>query len=144
MNIVKNQNNKYNIFVTSLIFTFFISSTFTAIIYFIFINLINFFNLENIFVVKNFNIFIGLIISNFYLTFEGFLKGNLNYKILSFCNLIFYSVSISIPSLLVLYNYNINLFLFSILIKLLVITIMLVFILKNIKIVRFVYQIFCK
>ena len=45
MNIVKNQNNKYNIFVISLIFTFFISSTFTAIIYFIFINLINFFNL---------------------------------------------------------------------------------------------------
>ena len=138
MNIVKNQNNKYNIFVTSLIFTFFISSTFTAIIYFIFINLINFFNLENIFVVKNFNIFIKLNFSNFYFPFEGFLKGNLNYKILSFCNLIFYSVSISIPSLLVLYNYNINLFLFSILIKLLVITIMLVFILKNIKIVRFV------
>ena len=63
----------------------------------------------------------GSIITIFFITFEGILQGNQKFKSISIFNLIFFSLSISIPSILLIYNKNLtleNLILISIMIKL--------------------------
>ena len=79
-------------------------------------------------------LFIGSIITIFFVTFEGILQGNRKFKSISILNLFFFSFSISIPSILLIYNKNFsleNLILISILIKLFSVLIMFLIIRNN-------------
>ncbi len=79
------------------------------------------------------HLFIGSIITIFFITFEGILQGNRKFKSISILNLLFFSFSISIPSILLIYNNELslqNLILISIFIKFFSIFIMF-FIIKN-------------
>ena len=79
-------------------------------------------------------LFIGSIITIFFITFEGILQGNRKFKSISILNLFFFSFSISIPSLVLIYNQNLtleNLIFISILIKFFSILIMLLIINNN-------------
>ena len=87
---------------------------------------------------KYFNIvsyfFFGSIITIFFVTLEGILQGKRKFRYISIFNLSFFSLSISVPSILLAYNYNLtfeNLILTSILIKLLSVLMMFVIIKKN-------------
>ena len=65
-------------------------------------------------------LFLGSVITIFFITFEGILQGNKKFKSISILNLFFFSFSISIPSILLSYNQNLsleNLIFISILIK---------------------------
>ena len=53
--------------------------------------------------------FIGLIISIIYLTFEGILQANKSFKDISLINFAFYSLSLSLPSILLIIFNNLNL-----------------------------------
>ena len=78
--------------------------------------------------------FIGILVTLFYISLEGILQGNQKFKSLSFYNFIFYSLSMSIPSLSLIYFKNIsleNLILLSVLIKSSVIFMMFYAIIKN-------------
>ena len=78
--------------------------------------------------------FIAVITTLFYVSLEGILQGNRKFKSLSFYNLIFYSLSMSIPSLSLIYFKNSgleNLILLSVLIKLSTILIMFFVIINN-------------
>ena len=78
-------------------------------------------------------LFVGSIITIFFITFEGILQGNRKFKSISILNLLFFSFSISIPSILLIYNNELslqNLIFISILIKFFSIFIMF-FIIKN-------------
>lgn len=78
--------------------------------------------------------FIGILVTLFYISLEGILQGNQKFKSLSFYNFIFYSLSMSIPSLSLIYFKNIsleNLILLSVLIKSSVIFMMFFAIIKN-------------
>mgnify|MGYP001444404208 CR=1 FL=1 len=76
---------------------------------------------------------IGFIITIFFITFEGILQGNKKFKSISIFNLFFFSLSVSIPSLLLIYNKDLligNLIFISLLIKFFSILAMF-FIIKN-------------
>ena len=78
--------------------------------------------------------FIGILVTLFYISLEGVLQGNQKFKSLSFYNFIFYSLSMSIPSLTLIYFKNSsleNLILLSVVIKLSVIFMMFFTIIKN-------------
>ena len=92
--------------------------------------LINFFIIKNSnFYVYSFLLLIGSIITIFFISIEGILQGNRKFEIVSVLNLFFFSLSFSVPSLLLLINNNfslVELIMFSILIKLT--TVILIFI----------------
>ena len=78
--------------------------------------------------------FFGSIITIFFMTLEGILQGNQKFKYISIFNLLFFSLSISVPSILLAYNYNLtleNLILISIIIKLLSVLMMFLIIKKD-------------
>ena len=78
--------------------------------------------------------FLGSIITIFFITLEGILQGNRKFKYISIFNLSFFSLSISVPSILLIYNYNLtleNLISISIIIKFLSVLIMFFIIKKN-------------
>ena len=56
-----------------------------------------------------FHLFFGSIITIFFITFEGILQGNRKFKTISILNLFFFSLSISVPSILLIYNENLTL-----------------------------------
>ena len=65
-------------------------------------------------------LFLGSIITIFFVTFEGILQGNKKFKSISILNLLFFSFSTSIPSILLIHNKNLsleNLIFISLLIK---------------------------
>ncbi len=65
-------------------------------------------------------LFLGSIITIFFVTFEGILQGNKKFKSISILNLFFFSLSTSIPSILLINNKNLsleNLIFISLLIK---------------------------
>ena len=77
---------------------------------------------------------IGIIISLLFLCFEGIFLGNENFKYLSFFNFIFYSISLSGPSLILIFNNNLtleNLILLSCIIKLLTVLVMFFILIKK-------------
>ena len=51
----------------------------------------------------------GSIITIFFVTFEGILQGNRKFKSISILNLFFFSLSFSIPSIMLIYEKNLNL-----------------------------------
>ena len=78
--------------------------------------------------------FVGILTTLFYVSFEGVLQGNQKFKSLSFYNFIFYSLSMSLPSLSLIYFKESsleNLILLSVLIKLSTILIMFYIIIQN-------------
>lgn len=128
INIAKKNSKKHDIIFTSILLTGIFSTILSLLFYYSLIYFINYFDLENIEKLKNIEILFGLIITNFYLTLEGILKGDLNYKSLSILNLLFYSVSLSSPALLVFYQINLEIFTISIFIKLFVVIVMFILI----------------
>ena len=54
-------------------------------------------------------LFLGSIITLFFITFEGILQGNRKFKIISISNLLFFSLSISLPSILLAYDKSLTL-----------------------------------
>jgi len=50
------------------------------------------------------HLFIGSLITIFFITFEGILQGNRKFKSISILNLFFFSLSISIPSIILIFN----------------------------------------
>ena len=88
-------------------------------------------NFNNIFIIG-----IGLSLTIFYLTLEGILQGFRNFKLLSFVNFVFYTLSLNVPSIVLLSNNNFNfevLIKFSILIKIFSIIIILFYLKKFFK-----------
>ena len=78
--------------------------------------------------------FVGILTTIFYVSFEGVLQGNQKFKSLSFYNFIFYSLSMSVPSISLIYFKESsleNLILLSVLIKLSTILIMFYIIIQN-------------
>ena len=78
--------------------------------------------------------FIAVLVTLFYISLEGIFQGNQRFKSLSFYNFIFYSLSMSVPSLSLIYFKNNsleNLILISVLIKLSTIFLMFLLIIKN-------------
>jgi O-antigen/teichoic acid export membrane protein len=108
------------IFFTVFVLIFFLRETF-------FNNYTKYFNIVSYF-------FFGSIITIFFVTLEGILQGKRKFKYISIFNLSFFSLSISVPSILLAYNYNLtleNLILISILIKLSSVLMMFAIIKKN-------------
>ena len=98
-----------------------------------FLKEIFFYNLTEYFRIISY-LFFGSIITIFFITLEGILQGNRKFKSISIFNLFFFSLSISIPSILLIYNRNLtleNLILISVLIKLISILIMFLIIKNN-------------
>ena len=65
-------------------------------------------------------LFLGSIITIFFVTFEGILQGNKKFNYINILNLLFFSFSTSIPSILLIHNKNLfleNLIFISLLIK---------------------------
>ena len=115
----------YTTNISIIIFTFFILMFFFRETFFF--NYAKYFNIISYF-------FFGSIITIFFMTLEGILQGNRKFKYISIFNLLFYSLSISIPSILLAYNYNLtleNLILISIIIKLLSVLMMFLIIKKD-------------
>ncbi len=67
-----------------------------------------FFNNSNLFEYL-FYLFLGSIITIFFLSIEGVLQGNRKFEIISLINLSFFSFSFSVPSLMLILNSNLNL-----------------------------------
>ncbi len=79
-------------------------------------------------------LFFGIVLSILYSSFEGIFQGNQKFKSLSIFNLIFYSLSLSLPSLMLIYkqNFTLNELIFlSLLIKLITILFMILSIISN-------------
>lgn len=111
--------------ISIVIFAVFISMFFLRETFFY--NYTKYFNIVSYF-------FFGSIITIFFVTLEGILQGNQKFRYISIFNLSFFSLSISVPSILLAYNYNLtleNLILISMLIKLLSILMMFLIIKKN-------------
>ncbi len=111
--------------ISIIIFTFFILMFFFRETFFY--NYAKYFNIILYF-------FFGSIITIFFMTLEGILQGNQKFKFISIFNLLFFSLSISVPSILLAYNYNLtleNLILISIIIKLLSVLMMFLIVKKN-------------
>ena len=92
-----------NSIITTTVFISFISSIIITLILFL-----TFYFLKSSFQILdtfNYNLFlIALFISNIYITFENIIKGIKKYFLSSFSNLIFYSLSISLPAFFLLIN----------------------------------------
>ncbi len=131
INIAKYKSNKKNILFTSILFTLIISSILTLFLFFFFKILIETYKFENIREISNLKILFGLLITNFYLTFEGIFKGNFNYKLLSLLNLFFYSFSLSLPSIIVLLKIDFDIFYFSLIIKFSIVFLMFILSIKK-------------
>ena len=140
INIAKKKESNSDIFFTSVIFTFLLSFLLTIIIFLLVLLTVNFLQLNNIKILTDFKILFGLLLTNIYLTLEGYYKGNLNYKLLSLFNLFFYSISLSIPSIFVLYNVDINIFTISLIVKLFVVLLMFIFVLTKFTNYKFRYS----
>ena len=81
---------------------------------------------------------LGIIISQFYLCFEGIFLGNERFKFSSLFNFIFYSLALSIPSLTLIFYQNLtleNLIIISLFIKLITILFM-IFLLISIGLIK--------
>ncbi len=140
INIVKKKRSNSEIFFTSIIFTFLFSFSFTLLIFLLFSSIVHYFSLNTLKVLADLKILFGLFLTNTYLTLEGYYKGNLNYKLLSFFNLFFYSISLSIPSIFIVYDINLNIFTISLIVKFLVVLSMFIFVFNKINIYRFKYS----
>ena len=111
-------------------YTFYLTIIFT-VSFFIFSNLninvaASFLKIINIEIIY---LLIGTIVSIWYLTLEGIFQGNEKFKFLSFFNFIFYSLSLSFPSLLLLkYSFldNSKLILIALIIKSIGVFVMLI------------------
>jgi len=93
-------------------------------------------DIEKVFFLKYCSL--GIIISLFFLCLESIFLANENFKFSSFFNFIFYSVSLSGPSLILIFFHNLtleNLILISILIKLIV-TLIMIFVLIEKKLIK--------
>ena len=93
--------------------------SFDAIKYslYIIIGIIVFYLLINSIISENFNknlslelLCIGLITSVIYITLEGILQANKLFKVISLINFFFYSVSLSLPSIILIFINELNLF----------------------------------
>ena len=79
-------------------------------------------------------LFFGIVLSILYSSFEGIFQGNRMFKLLSFFNFIFFSLSLSLPSLILIINRELlleELIIFSLILKSLAIFIMIFLILDN-------------
>ena len=94
-----------NSIISTTIFTSVITSALVClIIYFIYFLLINF---NHNLVFNNYKILLfALFLSNIYVTLENISKGLKYYFLSSFCNLIFYSLSLSLPALFILFDFK--------------------------------------
>ena len=91
--------------------------------------------------------FIGIIISIIFHSFEGILQGNKFFKNISIINFIFYSLSLSLPSILLIFFNNLNLFellFLSISIKVFTILFLIIYFIKNNLIIKNNNKIFFK
>ncbi len=91
--------------------------------------------------------FIGIIISIIYLTFEGVLQANKFFKIISIINFIFYSLSLSLPSILLILFNNLDLYellFISISIKFITILFLIIHLIRNKLIIKNKDKIFFK
>ena len=78
-------------------------------------------------------LFIGSIITIFFITLEGILQGNRKFKSISFLNLLFFNLSLAVPSILLIYDNKLtleNLIIISILIKSISVLIMFLMVIK--------------
>ncbi len=108
----------------------------------------------NIMINDNFNynfslklFFIGLISSIIYLTFEGILQANKLFKNISLINFVFYSLSLSLPSILLIYFNEMilyDLLFLSVSIKVLTILFLIIYFMRNKLIVKNDNKIFLK
>ena len=106
---------------------------FIIVIFYLFFKLKNFTYLEDYIISKDL-FFLGLCISIIYLTFEGIIQANKLFLRLSVFNFIFYSLSLSLPSIMLIINNNMSLndlISLSIMIKLTVTIIILLFLIKT-------------
>ena len=80
-------------------------------------------------------LFIGIVLSILYSSLEGIFQGNRKFQFLSFFNFVFFSLSLSLPSLILILNENLSLkelIFFSIIIKLFTVIFMIfLIIIKN-------------
>ena len=100
----------------------------------------------NIIIKDNFNynfslelFFIGLVSSIIYLTFEGILQANKLFKNISLINFVFYSLSLSLPSILLIYFNEMILYellFLSVSIKVLTIIFLIIYFMRNKLIVK--------
>ena len=128
--INKNPNYKSQIIYEGFKYCFFICLT--LILIFTLINQLSFF--ENIIPFSKKYLFIGLILSVIYLVLEAIYQANKFFLNLAISNFIFYSLSLSLPSLLMIYYGFIELdklILISILIKFLILIIMFTIIINK-------------
>lgn len=91
--------------------------------------------------------FVGIIISIIFLSFEGILQGNKFFKNISIINFIFYSLSLSLPSILLIFFNNLNLFellFLSISIKVFTILFLIIYFIRNNLIIKNNNKIFFK
>jgi O-antigen/teichoic acid export membrane protein len=102
-----NNQNKKNFIKTTIFFTLFLGIILSTLTYMFMIIVLKNYNLFQI----NFSILIGLILTIIYITLEYIAKGLSCFKETSFSNLIFYSLSMSVPAFLVLSSINENLIL---------------------------------
>ena len=116
LNSIISQNLKYTLIKSSIYFLFYLSVNF-------------FLNLNHDFLI----FFIGLTLTSIYFSFEGIFLGEKKFMKISILNLLFFSLSLNVPSLMLFYqSYSVeNLILFSIIIKLFTITLMIIEYLKN-------------
>ena len=113
---------------------------------YIIIGLIIFYLAIKIIIYKNFDyifslelLLIGFSISILYLSFEGILQANKLFKNISVINFLFYSLSLSLPSIILIFFNNLNLYQLihlSLFIKILVILFLVIFIMKKKLIIR--------
>ena len=102
-----NNQNKKNFIKTTIFFTLFLSIILSTLTYMFMIIVLKNYNLFQI----NFSILIGLILTIIYITLEYIAKGLSCFKETSFSNLVFYSLSMSVPAFIILYFHHENLIL---------------------------------
>jgi len=131
----KNLNNKIRIiFKISVIQSIFISLSIYLLLKFLILK----FKIDSLYSIVDIKILFGLFITNIYLTMDSILKGQLYYMLSAFINLVFYSLSISLPVFFCLFfeiKYNF-LFNISIFIKLFSLIVLLFFILRKINFLK--------
>jgi len=131
-------NESKKISFQAIIYTTKIASLFLIVsLIFIFINKLF---LNNYFYIYDFiyYLIVGFISTIFFITFEGILQGYRKFKSISVLNLFFFSLSFSVPSVLLIYKNNLSLddlILISIIIKFLATLIMFI-IIKNSNLIK--------
>ena len=109
--------------------------------FYIIIGIIIFYFLFNLLISKAFSeyislelLFVGLIISIIYITLEGILQANKLFKVIGVINFVFYSISLSFPSILLIFVNELSLFqliFLSILIKIITILFLFLYFIKK-------------